>query len=77
MAILEVVIAHFFVGESLVSLGEFHKTLIEHINRFVLSGIRSDLVGVVDKRKTLIMSGNRFFVGALIGCVSVPAWGKK
>jgi hypothetical protein len=62
---LNVVIPHFFVSQRFVSLGQFNEALVESLDGLVLRGIGADFVGMVDERKTLVVSGDGFFVRTL------------
>jgi hypothetical protein len=65
MAILNIIITDLFIGKSLISLRQLNEAFVEGLNGLVLGGVRLDLVGMVDERKSLIMSGDSFLIGAL------------
>lgn len=65
MAVLNVIVTDLLIGQRLVSLGQLDESVVECLDGLVLGGVRSDLVGVIDERKALVVSRNRFFVGTL------------
>lgn len=65
MAILEIIVADLFVSQSLVSLGELNKALIQVFDSLVLGGVGSNFIGVVDEGEALVVSRDSFLVGAL------------
>lgn len=65
MTVLDVVVTDLLIGQRFVSLGQLDESVVECLDGLVLGGVRADLVRVVDERKALVVSRNRFFVGAL------------
>lgn len=65
MTVLNVVIPHFFICQRFVGFGQLNEALVESLDGLVLRGIRTDFVGMVYERKTLVVSGDGFFIRAL------------
>lgn len=65
MAVLNVVIPYFFICQSFVGFGQLNEALVEGLDGLILRGIRADFVGMVNERKTFVVSGDGFFVRAL------------
>ena len=65
MTVLDIVVADLLVSKCLVGLCQFDEALVQRLDRLVFGGIRLDLVGVVDKREALVMSGDCFLAGTL------------
>lgn len=62
---MDIVVADLLISESLVSLGQFDKAVVERVYCLILGGVGANLVWVVNQRKALIVSRNRFLVGTL------------
>lgn len=65
MTILDVVITDLLVRQGFIRLGDLDEALIQGLDGLVLRGIRFNLVGVIDKGETLVVSRNGSLVGTL------------
>lgn len=55
MAVLDVVVAHILVRQSLVGLGEFDIVIVERLGSLVLGRVGADLVGMVLEGQSLVV----------------------
>lgn len=74
MAILDVVVAHVFVGERLIGLGEFDVEVVEGFNSLVLGWVRSNLIGMELEGESLVVRLDLLLIERLAAIVSAMSF---
>lgn len=65
MTVLNVVVANLLIGQRFIGLCDLDEALVKRLDSFILRGVGSNLVWVINKGEAFVVSRNGFLVGTL------------